>query len=176
MIQDQTVKKLMQISVPKTFKAQECICYEGQPGSEMYIILRGMVGVYVCNPVGAQIEVARFSAGAFFGEMAAFDNVHRSATCIALDDVVCVAIDKNRLTALFSACPELTLKMFESMSGRIRTLDSKLYKTETGVQDKKICDFAIPDSYCGGRDVKEPALPVQSAARILPCLTLISAV
>lgn len=35
MIQDTTVQKLMAISTPKTFKANEYVCNEGQPGEEM---------------------------------------------------------------------------------------------------------------------------------------------
>ena len=157
MIQDETVRRLMQISVPKTFKAQEYICYEGQPGSEMYIILRGSVGVYVSNAIETQTEVSRIMAGDFFGEMSIFDNLPRSASCIALEDVICVAISKDKLIPFFSACPDMAMKLLENMSGRIRRLDNALYKSERFVQNKKLPPFEIPEEYSFSHIVEEPA-------------------
>ncbi|MGN1136808.1 MAG: DUF2225 domain-containing protein [Oscillospiraceae bacterium] len=157
MIQDETVKRLMQISTPKKFKAQEYICYEGQPGSEMYIILRGSVGVYVSSAIETQVEVSRILAGDFFGEMSIFDNLPRSASCIALEDVICIAVGKDKLTGFFSACPDMAMKLMENMSGRIRRLDNALYKSERFVQNKKLPPFAIPSEYSFSHVVEEPA-------------------
>ncbi len=156
MIQDETVKWLMKISTPKTFKSQEYICYEGQPGNEMYIILKGCIGVYVANLMGEQTEVSRIMAGDFFGEMSIFDNLPRSASCVALDDVVCVAIGKDKLTEFFTSCPELTLKVFENMSGRIRRMDNLLCKTNTVVKNNALKPFSIPSEYEFSHYVAEP--------------------
>ena len=156
MIQDETVKKLMEISTARTFKAQEYICFEGQPGEEMYIVLKGVVGVYVSNEVGVQVEAARIETGDFFGEMAVFDNLPRSASCVALEDVICVAIGKDNLERLVSTCPEIALKMLESMSGRIRRLNDTIYKSEKLLKKKEIPKFEIPSEYCYSHDIPEP--------------------
>ena len=156
MIQDETVKKLMEISVARTFKPQEYICYEGQPGEEMYIVLKGTVGVYVSNDVGAQIEVARVEAGDLFGEMAVFDSLPRSASCIALDEVICVAIGKDNLSRLVSSCPDIAIKILENMSGRIRRLNVALYKHESLLPSGEIPDFEVPSEYCYSHEVEEP--------------------
>lgn len=156
MIQDETVTRLLQICTPRTFKAKEYICYEGQPGNEMYIILKGSVGVYVTNAVESQTEVSRIMAGDFFGEMSIFDNLPRSASCIALEDVICVAIGKDKLLGFFSNCPDMAIKLLENMSGRIRRLDNALYKTERFMQNKKLPDFKIPDEYSFSHIVEEP--------------------
>ena len=156
MIQDETVKKLIQISVARSFKAQEYICYEGQPGDEMYIVLKGVVGVYVSSAVGTQTEVARITAGDFFGEMAVFDSLPRSASCIALDDVVCVAIGRDNIERLVSTCPEITVKILENMSSRIRRLDNSLYKNKRQLQKWQIPDFKVPSEYCYSHEIEEP--------------------
>lgn len=156
MIKDETVKRLMQISKPMTFKANDYICYEGQPGHEMYIILRGSVGIYVTGVLGTQVEISRIMSGDFFGEMAVFDNLPRSASCIALEDVICVAVNKENMPKFFETCPDLTLKLVENMSGRIRKLDNALYKTEQFVQNKKLAEFKIPAEYSFSHNVEEP--------------------
>ena len=93
----ETVRQLQKIAKPIVFTKDEYICYEGEPGNEMYIILKGLVGVYVTNAMGALVEVSQINVGDFFGEMAIFDKLPRSATCIALEDTICVAINKDNL-------------------------------------------------------------------------------
>ncbi len=157
MIQDQTVKQLMAISSPKTFAQNEYICYEGQPGSEMYIILKGSVGIYLTSAVGTLTEVSRIMAGDFFGEMAIFDKLPRSASCIALEDTICVSISEKNLRNFFTNCPDMAAKLLENMSNRIRRLDNELYKTERFVQNMRVPKFAIPDVYSFSHVVEEPA-------------------
>ncbi|MBP1544113.1 MAG: DUF2225 domain-containing protein, partial [Oscillospiraceae bacterium] len=135
----------------------EYICYEGQPGSEMYVILKGSVGVYVTNAIGTMTEVSRIMAGDFFGEMSIFDDLPRSASCIALEDTICVSISKSNLTKFFMNCPEMAGKLLENMSNRIRRLDNELYKTERFVQNLRAPKFRIPDIYSFSHVVEEPA-------------------
>ncbi len=156
MIQDETVKKLTQISTPKSFSANEYICYEGQPGNEMYIILRGTVGIYVSSAIEQPTEIARISVGDLFGEMSMFDDLPRSASCVALDDVICVAIDKSKRLDFITQCPEMALKLLENLSGRIRHLDNALYKSEKFSKSKNIKDFKIPAEYGSSHLAEEP--------------------
>ena len=39
--------ELERISKPKYFSKDEYVCYEGQWGKEMYVVLRGAIGVYI---------------------------------------------------------------------------------------------------------------------------------
>lgn len=152
------MKRLVQISTPKTFKENEYICFEGQPGKEMYIILRGSVGIYVNSAIGTLTEASRIMTGDFFGEMSIFDNLPRSASCVALEDTICVAIDKEKLPAFLANCPDLATRLLENMSGRIRRLDNELYKTERFTQNMKVEKFAIPNEYSFSHEVEVPAL------------------
>ncbi len=156
MIKDETIKQLSRLSVPRTFKQNEYICYEGQPGHEMYIILRGSVGVYVASAINTMVEVSRIMAGDFFGEMSVFDGSPRSASCIALEDTICVALSKDNLREFFAGCPDMAVKLMENMSGRIRRLDNELYKTEKFVQNTKLPKFTVPAEYSFSHEVEEP--------------------
>lgn len=139
--------ELQKISTPKTFAKNEYICYEGQPGNEMYIILKGVIGIYVTSPIGTLTEVAELKQGDFFGEMAIFDNLPRSASCIAKDDTVCIAVTKENLSAFIGNCPDMAAKMVENMSARIRKLDNELYKNTKYVQNQHVPRFKIPVEY-----------------------------
>ena len=94
-MREETIAQLRKLSTPKTFVKDEYVCYEGQPGEEMYIILKGSVGVFVTGAIGTLNQVATIKSGDFFGEMAIFDSLPRSASCIALEDTVTVAVTKE---------------------------------------------------------------------------------
>lgn len=171
MIQDQTVKQLMSISKPITFSQNCYITIEGLPGNEMYIILKGSVGVYVTSALGTLTEVSRIMAGDFFGEMSIFDNLPRSASCIALEDTICISVSKDNLNAFFKNCPEMAARVMENMSGRIRRLDNQLYKTEHFVQNLNPPKFRLPEEYSFSHIVEEPAHDLEfinSAEEICP--------
>ena len=153
---ENTIKQLKKISTPKTFSKDEYICYEGEPGNEMYIILKGTVGVYVSNTLGTLVEVAQLAVGEFFGEMAIFDKLPRSASCIALDDVICVSINQDNLIDFICQCPDIAEKILNRMSQRIRKLNNDLYKNTSHNNQKPVEQFRIPLEYDFSHVVKEP--------------------
>ncbi|MBE6901172.1 MAG: DUF2225 domain-containing protein [Ruminococcaceae bacterium] len=162
MIQDETVKQLLAISEPKDFAQNEYICYEGHPGHEMYIVLKGSVGVYINSAIGTMTEICRIRPGDFFGEMSIFDDLPRSASCIALEDTICVSVNKHNLTRFFEKCPDVAAKLLENMSGRIRHLDHELYKTERFVNNQHKPEFKIPEEYRFSHVVEKPPIALAS--------------
>ncbi len=149
------LSQLQQISTPKAFKKDEYICYEGQPGNEMYIILKGTIGIFVTSPMGTLTEVANIKQGNFFGEMAIFDNLPRSASCIAKEDTVCVAVNKEKLIPFFANCPDMAAKLVENMSSRIRKLNNEVYKNTHYIQNQHVQRFRVPVDY-SSHAIKEP--------------------
>ncbi|MBE5926408.1 MAG: DUF2225 domain-containing protein [Lachnospiraceae bacterium] len=155
-MQAETIAQLKKISAPRQFAAKEYVCYEGQPGSEMYIILKGSVGIYITSVIGTLTQVAVINEGNFFGEMAIFDNLPRSASCIALEDTLAMAITKENLQDFLAACPEIAKQMLENMSGRIRKLNTELYQNNRFVKNRYVPKFEIPTVYTSGHVVKAP--------------------
>lgn len=155
-MQPETILQLKKISVPKQFFAKDYICHEGQPGNEMYIILKGSVGIYITSVIGTLTRVATIKEGDFFGEMAIFDNLPRSASCIALEDTIAVAVTKDNLQEFLETCPEIAGQMLENMSGRIRKLDMELYQNNRFVKNRHVPKFEIPTIYTSGHVVKTP--------------------
>ena len=119
-MREETILQLRKISEPRQFTKDDYICHEGQPGNEMYIILKGEIGVFITSALGTLVQVATIGIGDFFGEMAIFDNLPRSASCIALEDTLVVAVNKDNLQEFLATCPEIARQMMENMSGRIQ--------------------------------------------------------
>lgn len=155
-MREDTIAQLKKIATPKLFKPDDYVCYEGQPGSEMYIILKGSVGIFLTSPIGTLNQVATIKEGGFFGEMAIFDNLPRSASCIALEDAICVAVNQDNLQEFLAACPDIAKQMLENLSGRIRKLDNELYKNNRFVKNRHVPKFEIPVEYSYSHVVKPP--------------------
>lgn len=151
-----TIAQLKKLSTAKKFSKDEYICYEGQPGEEMYIILKGAVGIFVTNAIGDLNQVATMKDGGFFGEMALFDNLPRSASCVALEDTLCVAVSKNNLKDFLVTCPDIAIQMLNNMSGRIRKQNDELYKVNHKEKKSFVKAFEIPAEYRFSHNVKPP--------------------
>ena len=148
--------ELERISTPKYFSKDEYVCYEGQWGKEMYVVLRGSIGVFITSVLGNLTKVAEIGEGQFFGEMAIFDKAPRSASCIALEDTVCIAIDKSNLQRFLETCPDMAEIIMSGMSNRIRKLNEELYKRSQNNKKKKAVAFSLPPQFNFSHNVKEP--------------------
>jgi small-conductance mechanosensitive channel len=85
------------------FGAGETIVKQGEEGQSMFVVLSGTVKV-VLEP--ARAEVARIEPGGYFGEMSVLTGEPRSATVLAVDDVVAVEIVADLFRRLAAAHPE----------------------------------------------------------------------
>lgn len=130
------------------FSKDEFVCHEGQQGESMYIVLQGSIGVYLTDPVGRLTEVSRIESGSFFGEMSIFDKMPRSASCIALEDSICVSINKNNLPQFLLNCPDIVEQLLMSMSLRVRKMDEMLHsKQMMGSGHAAPSAFEVPQAF-----------------------------
>ena len=109
----------------KTFSDGEVIIAEGSVGEAMYSIQSGSARVVKATPTG-ETELATLEAGDIFGEMSLFDRKPRSASVIARGQTRVLRIDRSKLLSTISRDPTIVLKTLESMSRRIRNLNSGL--------------------------------------------------
>ncbi len=79
----------------RRYSANEIVFEEGDPGSGMYVIRTGRVGIYTTNKDGIEEELALLGPGDFFGETTLTAPATRSATARTLD--------KTELIGLFRA-------------------------------------------------------------------------
>ena len=102
----------------------ETIIKEGNPGSRIYILLRGKVQV-----VKAGAVVAEFGQpGEIFGEMALLRDEKRSASMVAKTLVLCLAIDEKFLDEIESKTEDASY--YAAMYGFIcRVLAQRLSRT-----------------------------------------------
>eukprot|EP01108_Squamamoeba_japonica_P004243 TRINITY_DN3384_c0_g1_i1.p1 TRINITY_DN3384_c0_g1~~TRINITY_DN3384_c0_g1_i1.p1 ORF type:complete len:321 (-),score=176.88 TRINITY_DN3384_c0_g1_i1:40-1002(-) len=84
----------------------EVIVRQGEPGDKFYIIVSGEVR---CDQTsqGDTKEVARLGPAAYFGEIALLTDRPRAATVVAVGDVKCVGLDRDRFNRVLGPCEDI---------------------------------------------------------------------
>ena len=88
---------------------------EGEPGQEMYIVLRGMLKVFSGNRV-----ITIIKPGEYFGEMAIIENRPRSASVAVLEDSLLLQVPYAVFQEYFSRQPKSLVAMMRTLSQRVR--------------------------------------------------------
>lgn len=122
------LRKLAKVCATKKYQADDVFFYQGDPGTEMYILLTGTVGVYLNNIDGSSVQITTISRGNFFGEMSLLEKAPRSATIQALEDSIVLVIDKENFENIVSHEPQFAFRFLKVLSGRIRSLNEELMK------------------------------------------------
>lgn len=89
------------------FSDGEVIIRQGDPGDTFYIIVEGEVQVSQLRGGGVEEEIARLTAGQYFGEIALLTDRPRAATVRALKDCKCVKLDRARFVRVMGPCEEI---------------------------------------------------------------------
>lgn len=109
----------------KRFAKGEVIFKEGALESFMYDLIEGKVGIYAhYGEAGEKLltELNAEDGGATFGEMGLIDVMPRSATAVALEDVLACVVTGKEFGEYFRENPAAVLVIMQNMSKRIRGL------------------------------------------------------
>jgi len=96
------------------------IFHEGSPGETMYLIESGKVRIFALTESGQEISVNIYGPGEVFGELAVLDALPRSAGAVAIEDTVCLTLQRDDLLQVLENCPRLALSIIKVLSARLR--------------------------------------------------------
>jgi PPM family protein phosphatase len=116
---------VLSIATTRTFPGGREIVVEGQPGEELFIVIRGRVAIEKNG-----VEIAELRAGGHFGEMGLIDNAPRSATVRATEPTRVMVVSRTDLMNLMKRESILAVKMLWSfvqvLSDRLRAVNTEL--------------------------------------------------
>jgi CRP-like cAMP-binding protein len=109
----------------RSYTPGEYIFKEGDIGEEMFIIHSGTIRITKKTDEGEKTLVS-LTEGDFFGEMAVIDNGPRSASAIAVDDVVCIVLNEELFEQQMQRNAKIVKKILKNMSARLRAMNDQL--------------------------------------------------
>lgn len=116
---------VLAISSTRTYPGGREIVVEGQPGDELFVVVRGRVAIEKGG-----MEIAELKAGGHFGEMGLIDNAPRSATVRATEPTRVMVVTRAELMGLMRREPVLAVKLLWSfvqvLSDRLRATNAEL--------------------------------------------------
>jgi diguanylate cyclase (GGDEF)-like protein len=97
----------------------ELLFQEGDPGTELYVILSGTVAITVRSKDGEEIRLGEAGAGDFFGEMSIVEQAPRSATCRAESRSEFLALGAEGFHELIRSRPRIAMAILRRMAAII---------------------------------------------------------
>lgn len=113
------------------FSPGETIIRQGEPGNDMFVVLRGELSVRT-----GEEEVARVGDGSFFGEMSLLTGEPRKATVVALAPCELLVVSHEHFHQVLLLHPDvadaISQKVIERQRGLDRTPESATQQTDAG--------------------------------------------
>ena len=103
----------------RTYPKNTMIFAESMPGKELYIIQRGSVKISKLVGGGTEVLLAILKTGDIFGEMSLLENKPRSASAIAYEDAILMAVNKDNFARMVSSQPQMIARLTQLLAERL---------------------------------------------------------
>ena len=120
------LKILANVCEEKLYEKDSRIFSNGDSGGVLYVVVNGRVGIEAEKRVGSFARIGDVEAYSYFGEANFFDNSQRSTNAVAIVDTLTLQLHRDPLIALARQNPELSLKLINTLSQRLRDANDRI--------------------------------------------------
>lgn len=119
---------LAQSCKERKYSAGSVLISQGDTGAGLYVVTSGKVRITQANdPDRAEEEIGTAGAGDVLGEMALLDDLPRSATVTAVDDVTVLLLPVWEFRAILRNNPDIALHLLAALSRRLRKAEQRIH-------------------------------------------------
>ena len=122
----QDLAAIASVARESSFDANQEVIREGEPGDTLYLVLEGQVAVIKNQSDGGELELDRIGEQDYFGEMALFEDIPRTATIRTLVPCRMLVLHKHAFNEIVREYPQIALEICKVLSNRIRRLHQKI--------------------------------------------------
>lgn len=130
-LDDEELDAIARLVKVRSYPKKMLVVQEGEPGSSMFIIIRGSVKVSSYAADGREVVLSILEKGDFFGEMALLDEDPRSATVTTMEDSELGQIRRTDFERLMLEMPQIMRKLLAEVVSRLRRTSSVLERVST---------------------------------------------
>ena len=110
----------------RRYASGQYICYQGDPGDRMYVIVEGLVKIVFGSERGDEMVVNTMGTGEIFGELALLTESPRSASVIAVEPTHVFMLSRARLVQLMSEHPPLADELLRMLGQVVLRLTEQM--------------------------------------------------
>jgi hypothetical protein len=114
----------------ESYVVDEVVVREGEPGSDLYVLLEGEVAVFTGWGTPQAVEVNRMRPVSCFGEMAVLHDSRRSASVVVTRNARLARLGGQRLKELILQMPEISFEIFRELIERVRRAETEPKESE----------------------------------------------
>jgi len=123
------LQALARICQERKYEAGTTLVSQGDTGVGLYIITSGKVRItQVLDPDKAEEVLAEEGAGSVLGEMALLDDLPRSASMVAIEDVTALLLPVWEFRTALQQHPDIAVKLLSVLSRRLRKAEQRTYR------------------------------------------------
>jgi CRP-like cAMP-binding protein len=100
------------------FGYPECVVFQGEVETSLYIIAKGSLDVLVKQEDGTQLKVSTLGQNQIFGEMGLLTGAPRTATVRATSETLLCRISKNAIQPIIARRPDVIMHLSEMLAER----------------------------------------------------------
>ncbi|MFA0752771.1 MAG: hypothetical protein IMHGJWDQ_000533 [Candidatus Fervidibacter sp.] len=124
----QFLRHLIQVAICRKFRAGEVLCTKGEPGSTLFVLLKGQMIVIGVDDEGREVLLSLLKPGDFFGEVSLIDGRPHSADVVALTNGEALIVRRPDFLALMERLPHLVWQLLQAMAKRLRETDEMVMR------------------------------------------------
>ena len=111
----------------RTYKAEEAIVRQDDPGETLYIVLSGIVKISMVGTDGNEVFLAVLATGENFGELSLIDSQFRSADVVTEEATTLMSIDRAVFNELIATVPPFSINLLRILAHRTRRANVRIH-------------------------------------------------
>ena len=111
----------------RKYSAGSTLIKQGDTGVGLYVLTSGRVHITQAHPDRAEEDLGIAGAGSVLGEMALLDDLPRSATVTATEDVTALLLPVWEFRTTLQSHPDIAIKLLGVLSRRLRKAENRSY-------------------------------------------------
>ncbi|GAB3557717.1 Crp/Fnr family transcriptional regulator [Spelaeicoccus albus] len=143
---DEATGALLELMTTSTLDRGSVLFDEGDPGSELYVIVTGKLKLGRTASDGRENLLSILGPGEMFGELSLFDPGPRTATVTAVSDCTLLGLANNHLMTWLDGRPEAARNLLQALAARLRrtndTVGDLVFSDVPGRVAKALLDLA----------------------------------
>ena len=119
---DATLNALAERAMVRQYKKGQLLFHQGDPGDSLFIVVEGLVKVFVTSDEGDEMVLTTVEPSGTIGELALIDEGPRSASAEVVEASSFLVLTRSMLIELMSDHPAISEALLRSMGALLRRL------------------------------------------------------